>query len=187
MLYTPLALANTNAQVFSTKLPRNIQGNHTNFDPSKSSTYKDLPGYTWNITYGDGSSASGTCGTDTVDLGGIKVQNQVVELADKLSVQFQRDAGDGLLGLAFSHINTVKVNGRSDPQKTVVDNMIDQGMDPVFTSAMWSERDEGKESYYTFGWIDEDLVKASGQEIMCECVGNGWTAGEDRAAFTCSR
>ncbi|KAJ3483987.1 hypothetical protein NLG97_g7172 [Lecanicillium saksenae] len=36
----------------------------------------------------------------------------------------------------------------------------------LFTSAFYSERDaDGSESFYTFGYIDNDLVKASGKEI----------------------
>jgi hypothetical protein len=129
-----------------------------------------MSGYTWSITYGDQSSASGTCGKDTLDLGGLKVENQCIELATKLSSSFQRDPGDGLLGLAFSTINTVKRNGRSSPQTTPVDNMISQGDIPagaeLFTSAFYSDRDAGTESFFTFGWVDEALVASSGQEVQ---------------------
>jgi hypothetical protein len=53
--------------------------NHTVFDPSKSSTYKDKHGSTWKISYGDGSSASGTVGNDNVDVGGLIVKGQALE------------------------------------------------------------------------------------------------------------
>jgi hypothetical protein len=36
------------------------------------------------------------------------VEGQSVELASKLSAQFTKGAGDGLLGLGFGKINTVK-------------------------------------------------------------------------------
>ena len=58
------------------------------FDASKSSTFKKLDGETWKISYGDSSSASGDVGTDVVDLGGLKVEGQAVELARELSQQF---------------------------------------------------------------------------------------------------
>jgi hypothetical protein len=45
-------------------------------------------------------------GTDVVTVGGTTVTVQAVELANQISSQFQQDAGDGLLGLAFSSINT---------------------------------------------------------------------------------
>jgi hypothetical protein len=81
-------------KVWSTELPKNIlsQANAQNqqvaFDASKSSTFKKLSGETWKISYGDSSSASGDVGTDVVDLGGLKVEGQAVELAKTLSQQF---------------------------------------------------------------------------------------------------
>lgn len=92
--------------LWSTDLPKSTQlsgkaSHHNIFDHSKSSTFKPSPGQTWSITYGDGSSASGTVGTDTIEIGGVTVKNQAIETASKMSQEFQQGAGDGLLGLAF--------------------------------------------------------------------------------------
>lgn len=93
--------------VFSSQLSATSQSGHSVFNPSASSTFKDLPGYTWNITYGDKSGASGNVGTDVVKVGSTSVTGQAVELAQQVSAQFVRDTdNDGLLGLAFSKINT---------------------------------------------------------------------------------
>jgi hypothetical protein len=92
--------------VFSSLLPSSDLTGHEYYTSSKSSTYKVLSGETWSISYGDGSSASGVVGTDTVTVGGTTVTTQAVELANKISSEFQQDAADGLLGLAFSSINT---------------------------------------------------------------------------------
>lgn len=148
--------------VFSTELPSKDQEGHTVFDPSKSSTWKASTGLSWKISYGDGSSASGDVGTDTVNIGGVKVTNQSVELAKTAADQFISGTGDGLLGLAFPTINTITKNGQSDPQDTPVANMISQGDIPkdgqLFTSAFYSDRDSAAKSFYTFGYIDTDLV-----------------------------
>jgi hypothetical protein len=96
-----------NRWVFSSELPSSEISGHTVYNPSKSSTAQKLRGATWNITYGDGSSSSGNVYTDTVTVGGTTVTNQAVELAEQVSTQFQQDTeSDGLLGLAFSSINT---------------------------------------------------------------------------------
>lgn len=155
-------LRNLLRQVFSTELPAKDQKGHTVFDPSKSSTWKESSGQTWKISYGDGSSASGEVGTDLVNIGGVKIQKQSVELAKVAADQFVSGTGDGLLGLAFPSINTITKNGSADPQDTPVANMISQGDIPkdaqLFTSAFYSSRDESAKSFYTFGYIDTDLV-----------------------------
>lgn len=131
---------------------------------------------TWKIEYGDGSSASGNVGTDVVSIGGLKIQNQAVELAKKLAAQFAQGTSDGLLGLAFPQINTISSGGSPDPQPTPVANMITQDDIPkeaeLFTSAFYSSRDQEEKSFYTFGFIDQDLVTASGAEISWTDIDN---------------
>ncbi|KAK7541687.1 aspartic proteinase precursor [Phyllosticta citricarpa] len=153
--------------VWSTELPASVQssGKHNIYDPSKSSTYKKLDGYTWKIQYGDSSSASGDVGTDNVDLGGLTIKDQAIELAKELSTQFAQGAGDGLLGLAFGSINTVQPKAVPTP----VENLITQQDIPkeseLFTAYLGSWRDTNEadkgESFYTFGYIDQDTLKAA--------------------------
>ncbi|KAJ9414802.1 aspartic peptidase domain-containing protein [Fusarium oxysporum] len=119
------------------------QKGHNVFNPLSSSSFNELTDKTWKISYGDGSSASGDCGSD-------------------MAMVF--------LGLAFPQINTVKTNWDSDPADTPVVNMINQHDIPkeaeLFTSAFYSQRDANSpESFYTFGFIDTDLVARSGEEI----------------------
>jgi aspergillopepsin I len=95
--------------VFSTELSSSEASGHTLYNPADSSTAAELQGATWNISYGDGSGASGNVYTDDVDVGGVTVTKQAVELAEQVSSQFEEDTqSDGLLGLAFSSINTGK-------------------------------------------------------------------------------
>lgn len=144
-LYLDFDTGSSDLWVWSTELPKKIldQANReiqqVAFDPSKSSTFKKLSGENWKISYGDSSSASGDVGTDMINLGGLKVEGQAVELAKQLSQQFAEGNGSGLLGLAFSSINTVSPT----PQKTPVDNIISQkGADQqVFTAYLGSWRD----------------------------------------------
>ncbi|KAJ5544740.1 hypothetical protein N7535_006874 [Penicillium sp. DV-2018c] len=165
--------------VWSTELSsETLAGNRTHavFDPSKSSTYREKEGSTWRISYGDGSSASGVVGNDDVNIGGLIIKGQAVELADVLSAQFVQSTGDGLLGLALGSINTVKPQAVSTP----VENMITQSDIPksasLFTAKLGSWRDTDEpdkgESFYTFGFIDQDTVKAAGAEISYTPIDN---------------
>jgi hypothetical protein len=169
-LYLDFDTGSSDLWVWSTELPQstlsqaNAQNQQVAFDATKSSSFKELSGATWKISYGDGSSASGDVGTDTIDLGGLKIENQAIELAKQLSQQFQQGNGSGLLGLAFSSINTVSPN----PQKTPVDNAISQKdvTQPLFTAYLgsWRDTDEADkgESFYTFGFIDQNAMSAAG-------------------------
>lgn len=141
------------------------QAGHVIFDPTKSSTWKASSGETWQIQYGDSSSASGSVGTDVVNVGGLKIQNQAVEIATQISDQFVQTAGDGLLGLAWGSINTVQPRAVQTP----VENMITQEDIPqnmeLFTAHLGSYRDansaEGT-SFYTFGYVDPDVLQTYG-------------------------
>ena len=74
-------------------LGQSNQGKHNLFNPKKSSTFHNLAGKEWKISYGDGSGASGTCGSDTVAIGGLKIEGQTVELAEKVSTAAELASG----------------------------------------------------------------------------------------------
>ncbi|KAK5078354.1 hypothetical protein LTR64_003235 [Lithohypha guttulata] len=133
--------------VFNTGLPARSQQGHTVFDPSKSSTFKLLEGETFNISYGDGSTASGPVGTDSFDVGGSTVDVQAIGVPNIVSQSFVTDsASNGLVGLAFSKLNTVSPTA----QKTFFDNVIAELSQPVFTAQL---RGDAAGSY-EFGHID---------------------------------
>ncbi|KAJ7057706.1 acid protease [Mycena amicta] len=140
--------------VWSSELTGVSKTGHNVYDPSKSKTASQQKGATWNISYGDGSSASGNVYLDTVTIGGVSIPKQAVELAQKLSAQFaQGEGSDGLLGLAWPAINTVS----PQPVKTPVQNMMDQGLisQPLFTVKL----DRGDNAgFYSFGEIDESVT-----------------------------
>ena len=139
--------------MFSTLLNSSDQQGHNIYDPSQSSTYQDQSGSTWSIQYADGSGASGTCGTDDVTVGGTSVQGQVIELANQVSSSFVSGAGDGLLGLAFSSINTVQ----PQPAQTFFDNA-QSGLDkPLFAAYLPKDTDGA----YDFGATDSSKFTGS--------------------------
>lgn len=133
--------------VFNTQLSNQATAGHTLYDPTKSSTFKLLQGASFSISYGDGSGAAGNVGTDTVSLGGATVTGQAIEMATAVSDSFIQDtANNGLLGLAFSQLNTVK----PQQQKTFFDNVIPSLSEPVFTADLRKDA----VGAYEFGRID---------------------------------
>ncbi|KAI1435475.1 acid protease [Xylaria sp. CBS 124048] len=133
--------------VFNTQLSPAVTRGHSLYDPESSSTFKLLPKAAFEIQYGDGSGARGNVGTDTVNVGGAEVANQAVQLAVAVSTSFVEDeASDGLLGLGFSNINTV----RPAPQKTFFENLQSDLAEPLFTADLRA----GANGAYEFGRVD---------------------------------
>lgn len=158
--------------VWSNKMSQDIlsrAGNtRTVFDPSKSSSFKDVGGAKWQTKYGDRVWASGNVGTDTVAIGGFQITDQAIQLADQ--VHEPRGGADGALGLAFGNLSTVE-----PPQKTPMENMMDSeharvhDSQRMFTMKLgsWAHKREidHNEGFFTFGFIDYDLVAASEQVL----------------------
>lgn len=133
--------------VFNSQLSAKATTGHSVYDPTKSSSFKMINGASFSISYGDGSGAAGNVGTDTVVIGGATVTKQAVELATAVSQSFVSDtSNDGLLGLAFSKLNTVK----PQQQKTFFDNVMPTLAEPVFTADLR----KNAVGAYEFGRID---------------------------------
>jgi len=133
--------------VFSTQLPALARVGHHAYNPSISRSFKPMPGANFSIVYGDGTSAAGNVGTDTVDVGGATVTGQSVQMATAVSSAFVQDTHlSGLLGLAFSQLSTV----RPVKQKTFFENVMLSLAQPLFTADLRKDTPGA----YEFGRID---------------------------------
>lgn len=133
--------------VFNTEMDPQLSAGHTLFDPTKSKTFQEIQGAQFLVQYGDGSGAEGSVGTDVVNVGGAVFNTQAVEIATDVTQQFVDDQqNDGLMGLAFSKLNTVQ----PQQQKTFLDNVQSSLAEPVFTAQL----NKGAPGTYTFGAID---------------------------------
>jgi aspergillopepsin I len=127
--------------------PANETGTRPLYNPSNSTTWKQLDGYTWAIGYADLSGAKGIVGTDTVNIGGMTVTSATVEAATSVSAEFTSNSEiDGLLGLAFPKINTVKPVKAVPPFFQAMDSL----PEPLFTATLKHEQP----GTYDFGYID---------------------------------
>lgn len=133
-------------------MPSSEQSGHAIYNPSTSG--RKLSGQTWDISYGDGSGASGTVYADKVVVGGVTATSQAVEAATSVSAAFTQDQdNDGLLGLAFSSINTVSPN----QQTTFFDTVKSSLAKKLFAVDLKA----GKAGTYDFGYIDSSKYTGS--------------------------
>ncbi|KAH8846370.1 hypothetical protein MCOR02_006821 [Pyricularia oryzae] len=159
--------------IFSTMLPQNVQAGHTNFDPAKSTTFKQAQGLSFKIRYGDGSGASGVVGTETVDIGGVTVTGQAVEMATQVSGSFVKDtANNGLVGLAYSKLNTVS----PVPQQTFFDNVMPSLAEPLFTADLR----KGAVGAYEFGRIDNSKFTGEMKFIPVNTTRGFWQFSSEK-------
>lgn len=149
---------------------------HTRYNPSASSTYV-ADGRSWSISYGDGSTASGVLAYDTVNLGGLVIKKQTIELAKKESSTFASDPIDGLLGLAFNTITTVS------GVKTPVDNLISQKLisSPVY-GVYLGKVSAGGGGEYLFGGYDSSKFTGSLKTFPIDSSQGFWTVSADKIA-----
>ncbi|KAL4867167.1 hypothetical protein BDV12DRAFT_171861 [Aspergillus spectabilis] len=145
--------------VMNTRLPSaSIEGRPA-YDPSKSTTFKNLEGATFNITYGDDSFAYGGVGTETINVGGVSVAGQAIGLPSSVSSSFLEDTyTNGLVGLGFSTLNTIQPQRQRSFFETIAE-VLDE---PVLGASLVSDG----VGEYEFGLIDQtkfkgELVNAS--------------------------
>ncbi|GKU05444.1 endothiapepsin precursor [Fusarium langsethiae] len=123
-------------------------GSRTRYNSTASKSCEEMSDSKWLIEYGDGSGASGHVVKDTVSIGGLSVQAQAVQVADKVHDSFaQQQNVDGLVGLGFHSINTVIPK----KQKTFFENAKDDHGAAVFTADLQHDAP----GTYTFGIINK--------------------------------
>lgn len=167
-LFTPLVqcLTSIYSWVFDTNLNETLTG-HTEYNPSNSSTFKKMDGYTFDVSYGDDSYASGPVGTDTVNIGGAIVKEQAFGVPDKVSQSFIEDTNsNGLVGLGFSSINTIK----PEAQDTFFANVAPSLDEPVMTASLKADG----VGEYEFGTIDKDKYQGNIANISVDSSNGYW-------------
>ncbi|CAK7229788.1 hypothetical protein SCUCBS95973_007346 [Sporothrix curviconia] len=139
------------------------------FDTGSSDlTSKLMSGYTWDISYGDGSSSRGNIYADTVVIGGVTVTSQAIECAETVSSSFTSDSAvDGLVGLGFDSLNTASPKAVA----TFFDNAASSLDAPLFTADLKHDAPGS----YDFGFINSSLYTGSITYVPVDTNPGYWT------------
>jgi len=139
--------ANNNSWVFSDKLPTQQRNGHTWYALANTTSGQVKEGFSWKISYGDGSGASGIVLADKVTVGEVTATQQAIEAATSVSSQFIQEKSDGLLGLGFGNTNTIKPT----KQLTFFENIKPSLKEPLFTVTLKLN----ESGVYDFGYVDK--------------------------------
>ncbi|KAH7161880.1 aspartic peptidase domain-containing protein [Dactylonectria macrodidyma] len=125
-----------------------LGGGQTEYIAADSNTSKELSGASFQIQYGDSSAAAGHVVQDQVSIGGLAVSAQAVEVADEVTQSFVEQSNlDGLVGLAFSSINTVQ------PQQQTT--FFDSANSEHGTSLFTADLQQDAPGTYNFGFVNQ--------------------------------
>ena len=124
---------------------------HTKYDSSASSTYKKN-GSDFEIRYGSGS-LSGFISQDTVQIGDVKIKNQLfAEATEEPGLAFAFGRFDGILGLGY---DTISVNKIVPPFYSMVDQgLLDEPVVSFYLSDTNNGDGDGSEA--VFGGVNKD-------------------------------
>ncbi|EEH10310.1 aspartic proteinase [Histoplasma capsulatum G186AR] len=133
--------------VFSSQQPLAERSAHDYYTPPPGTL--PLNGCSWEVQYGDGSVAKGNVYVDKVSIGDVVSPLQSIQAAQRVGKTFALDSNfDGILGLAFPSINTV----RPEKQVGFFDNVKDTLPEPLFAVSL----KKTKPGTFDFGFIDDD-------------------------------
>ncbi|KAE8148987.1 aspartic peptidase domain-containing protein [Aspergillus avenaceus] len=151
---------------------RSLAEGNRGFDSAKSSTFAPFEDATWKVSRIDGSSVSGSFGTDEITIGGVTSKEQTVQLADAVSPAFARASGDGVLGLSFGSISTLTPKVKTLADRLTADHDI-ASSDKLFTVKLGSWGDnELEQPFCTLGYIDQETVRSCGNGVKYTSVDN---------------
>ncbi|KAF9629451.1 putative aspartic endopeptidase pep1 protein [Lasiodiplodia theobromae] len=190
---TPVTIGNTTLQlqidtgssdlwVYSSFMPESIKADHSVYDPAVSGIKMD--GYSWNITYGDESAASGSVYADKVVVGDLTATSQAVGAATSVSNMFVEDpTEDGILGLGF----IAKSRVQPKPQKTFFDNIADHLAEKLFAVTL----KRGEAGTFDFGFRNRSkytgriaYVDVDNSDGRWEFASTGYAVGKGSVVST---
>jgi len=124
------------------------------FDQSSSSTYKIVDPGAFNISYVDGTSATGDYFTDNFHIGNITVKNQQMGLAT------DTDIPAGIMGVGYD-VNEAILAVQTTPYPSIIDTLQKQGFTNTKAYSLWLNDLDSNTGSVLFGGIDTKKYQGS--------------------------
>lgn len=133
-------------------------------------SYKTIPDLYLNVTYGDGTFASGVFGNDTLTLAGVQVTNQAIGVANR-SYWNGDGFASGLMGLGYPSETSAFRDGKQSTYSSIINTIFFERnlTQPVFSMALARNSEPyGFGGYFALGGLPnltDPVVNASGKLI----------------------
>lgn len=125
----------------------------TTFDPSKSSSYKDVDPNGFYIQYGDGTAAEGDYITDNLQIGGATIK------ALEMGLAYNSTLFTGLLGIGYD-LNEASdsPSGQQAPfvYPSIIDTMVNQSLISTKAYSLYLDDLQASTGSIIFGGVDSD-------------------------------
>lgn len=120
----------------------------TAVDYTKSTTFKDISSG-FQVSYGDGTGASGDFVSDNFGIGGTTIQNLILGLVN------QTTTGSGLMGIGYDvNEHNVTSGASTTPYKSIMDTMFDQGLIATKAYSLYLDDQTASSGSIIFGGAD---------------------------------
>lgn len=124
------------------------------FNEQKSSTFKIVDQGDFNISYVDGTGASGDYFTDNFKVGGVTIKNQ------QMGIATDTDIPAGIMGVGYD-VNEAILAYQSTPYPSVIDQLQAQGFTNTKAYSLWLNDLDSNTGSVLFGGIDTKKYQGS--------------------------
>lgn len=128
------------------------------YDANSSSTYTYLNN-NFNITYQDGSGASGDYVSDVVTFGGVSIDNQ------QFGIGYQSSSAQGIMGIGYPINEVAVVYNGGHPYANVPQSLLNDGQIATKAYSLWLNDLDASTGSILFGGVNQDKYTGSLQTL----------------------
>ncbi|KAF2102958.1 acid protease, partial [Rhizodiscina lignyota] len=129
------------------------------FDPNSSSSFGELAQGAFDISYVDGTKIQGDYISETFGIGGAKIENQTMGLANDARLTDDSSPFQGIIGVGFPSGESIASADPSQVYPNIINMLKDQGHTSTLAYSLWLNDLEASTGSILFGGVDNSKFK----------------------------